>query len=181
MSTVDPSTADPPFYEGSYTTDVGYADRFVAASFRYRMSGSRILTQLAIFAILGLAWGLIAPASHVETRIIVGVGVFVVGVVVAAITASLSYLSNRRRMRALIPPGSTYAVTMRRNALGLRDWMIASESSYALWRRASIVGDFLVLQRTQSTIFTPLPRQLFTPAIEAWLLARVNDQSPAAR
>ena len=177
MSTVDSVAPDPIFYEGSYTTDIGFPDRFAAASFRYRMNRTRIVTQLAVFAIVGLAWGVIAPSQDLATRLLVGIGVFAVGVGVAAVTATLGYFSNRRRLRVLIPPGCTYSVMLRRNALGVRDWMVASESSYAIWRRAVIVGEFLVLQRAQSAIFTPLPRQIFTPEIEAWLLRRVNGQT----
>ncbi len=76
----------------------------------------------------------------------------------------------------MVPAGCTYSVPLRQGALGLRDWMIASDNSYGLWSSADIVGDHVILQRADRPTFTPLPRQLFTQEAEAWLRARIANQ-----
>jgi len=172
---------DPIFYESSYTTDASYADRLVAASYRYRLRGRRVLVQLGFFAVLATVMAALTPVSELSWRIVLGAAVFVWLVIVVAAATALGFLTSRRSMRKLVPAGRTYSVTLRQNALGVRDWMIASENSYALWSSADIVGDHLILQRANGSSFTPLSRQLFTPEAEAWVRARIANQQAQSR
>ena len=171
---------DPVLYEGAYTADSRYSDRFVADSFRYRMRTSVVLGQLTGIVVIAVIAAVTVDVYDPMFRLYTGVLVLLLLVGFDAALTAVNYALRKRSARTTIPAGSPYRVTLRLNSLGLQDRLGRSEISYAMWRSASIVGQHLVLQRAHGGIYTLLPRQLFTPETEAWLVARVNGPAGAS-
>jgi hypothetical protein len=175
MSDVTDAT-DRVIYEGSFTTDAGYPDRFVRDSFRYRLRAG-ILGHLLGIVSPAVIFAVLVPARDPLARVGAGLIALVVSAAISAGFAAFAYRWQLRKARQMIPPGSTYAVTLRHDRMSIRDWMISSDNAYGLWGSAQVLGDHVILRRADGGIYTPLARELFTPDAEKWLIGRVRAQN----
>lgn len=168
-------------FERVITIDSKFADRLTAATFRYLLlTPSRMIRAAILSAFVAVIVSQAADPGGLAT-----VGLFIAALPLLPIVYSLIFLiafrAARKQIRARLPAGSQYSITMSEGSMRMQDSLVINEVSYRLYKSVHankyVVGIQTARGRIPSAV---LPRELFTPESLAWLRERVAQESGLA-
>ena len=167
-------------FERVITIDPKFADRLTSATFRYVfLTPSRMIRAAILSAFVAAIVSLSADPGGLAT-----VGLFIAALPLLPIVYSLIFLiafgAARKQIRARLPAGSRYSITMSEGSMRVQDSLVVSEVSYRLYKSVHANKYVVGIKTARGRIPSVLPRELLTPESLAWLTERVAQKSGPA-